>query len=148
MSHKTIIINSSKKGLKTNLPFIACNHQGFFNFNLTYLIVHYFNFIYFASDLITFINSIILSYLSTQYLLQLQLITQFLSQLHNYVSEYHLLTMHTHNYIYKIESGPSLLFLVMHKFYQVTTLSSQHSKDPKYVHCLYLERLNDVYKIL
>jgi len=51
MSLKTIIINPSLKGLKTNLPFVTCNHRGLLYFNLIYLSVCYFTFIYFILDL-------------------------------------------------------------------------------------------------
>ena len=47
-----------------------------------------------------------------------------LYQSYNDVSEYHLLTTHTYNYIYEIELSPSLSLPAMHKDYQVKTCFS------------------------
>jgi len=65
-----------------------------------------------------------------------QLITQCLSSC-NDVSEYHVLIIHTYNYIYETNLRPSLSLLVMHKGYQVKF----HFKDSSTcINCIFREQ--------
>jgi len=63
MSFQTVVINSYKKEAKKQ-AFIF--HWGVYLFNLIYLIVIYFPFIYSISNLITFIDSVLKLYWITQ----------------------------------------------------------------------------------
>jgi len=138
---------SLKPLLSTYLKYITNqasidNHQGFFYFNLFYLIVCYFNFIYFTSDLLTLFirlwsyTELLKLYISFNY--------SILSKLQR--CEDHLLITHAYNTFMKQCRGLVYRFLLCESF-----IKSQHgfqvklhSKDFRYVHWLYLQKSEHV----
>jgi len=67
---------------------------------------------------------------------------QISTEVTNHVSEDHLLTIPNHIYIIEGESRLSLLLFIMHKYCQVRL----HSKDLRYIHCLYLLKSEYTYQ--
>jgi len=100
---KHVLVAYFRKTKNINLPLATI-----ITFSSFGLIVAYSIFTYFISDLMTFIYLVLTLYrnISFEYLLPaaVALITQFLSKLFKYMSEYHLLTIHTYNCMNSVEA--------------------------------------------